>query len=101
MDGSVVWVPYPCRLSSSHPPISLPEDQMVNCLMHPKSSGSMMQMIPNLFDQVLACNKVVNILVQSNPMQSRKHKAPAKHKQAVMDDTNTDADNTDFTTFFC
>ncbi|KAI9440228.1 hypothetical protein F5148DRAFT_1293566 [Russula earlei] len=61
-----------------------------------------MQMIPNLFNQVLACNKVVKVLIQSDPMQhpvqSCKHKAPAKHKQAVMDDTNTDADNTDFTT---
>ncbi|KAI9511489.1 hypothetical protein F5148DRAFT_1146813 [Russula earlei] len=78
--------------------ISLPEDQMVDCLMHPKSSGSMMQMIPNLFNQVLACNKVVNVLIWSNPMQSCKHKATAKCKQAVMDDTNTDADDTDFTT---
>ncbi|KAI9461848.1 hypothetical protein F5148DRAFT_1369094 [Russula earlei] len=28
---------------------------------------------------------------------SRKHKAPAKHKQAIMDVANTDADDTDFT----
>lgn len=40
--------------------ISPPKHQMVNCLMHPRSSGSMIQMIPSLFNQkVLTCNKVV------------------------------------------
>ncbi|KAI9434998.1 hypothetical protein F5148DRAFT_1372095 [Russula earlei] len=37
-------------------------------------------------------------LSRRHPVQSHKHKAPAKHKQAIMDDANTDADDTDFTT---
>jgi len=48
--------------------INPPEHQMVNCLMHLKSSGSTMQMIPNPYDQVLTCNKV-NVLVRSDPLQ--------------------------------
>ncbi|KAI9453425.1 hypothetical protein F5148DRAFT_1151963 [Russula earlei] len=86
--------PQQTGLAMTDQPARGPDDRLLDAS---KIICSMMQMIPNLFDQVLACNKVVNILVRSDPMQSCKHKAPAKHERAIMDDTNTDADDTDFT----
>ncbi|KAI9452264.1 hypothetical protein F5148DRAFT_1289699 [Russula earlei] len=54
----------------------------------------MVQSIVQVFQHLPDPNHLVTCW---HPVQSCKHKAPAKHKQAIIDDANTDADDTDFT----